>query len=79
MEGTLYETILELSKKHPNDFEFGNKVRELIVNLQKQQKEFGTITYEVLQKLPDPEQEKWKPTDDELKKLEKYLNNLESN
>ena len=79
MKGTLYETILELSKKHPNDFEFGNKVRELIVNLQKQQKESGTITYEVLQKLPDPEQEKWKPTDDELKKLEKYFNNLESN
>ena len=51
MKGTLYETILELSKKHPNDFEFGNKVRELIVNLQKQQKESGSITYEVLQKL----------------------------
>lgn len=79
MEGTLYEMILELSKKYPNDFEFGNKVRELVRNLQKQQEENSYITFEVLQKLPDSENEKWKPTDDELKILEKYLNNLESN
>lgn len=79
MEGTLYETLIELSKKYPNDFEFGNNVRELVRSLQKQQENTGSITYEVLQKISDPEQEKWTPTDEDLKKLEKYLNNLESN
>lgn len=79
MESTLYETLIELSKKYPNDFEFGNNVRELVRSLQKGKENVGYITYEVLQKLPDPEKEKWKPTDEDLKKLEKYLNNLESN
>lgn len=79
MEGTLYETLVELSKKYPNDFEFGNNARELVRSLQKQQENTGSITYEVLQKIPDPEQEKWTPTEEDLKKLEKYLNNLESN
>ena len=78
MENSIFETLIYLSKKHPNDFEFGSKVRDIVRQFEKQDNS-KTIVFEMdypLQIQPNSEEEKWKPTEEEILKLEEFLSNI---
>jgi hypothetical protein len=81
MENSIFETLIYLSKKHPNDFEFGSKVRDIVRQFEKQDNS-KTIVFEMdypLQTKLNSEEEKWKPTEEEISKLEEFLSNLKTN
>ena len=80
MENSIFETLIYLSKTHPNDFEFGNKVRDMVRQLEKQD-DSKTIVFEMdypLQTKLNSEEEKWKPTEEEISKLEEFLSNIKT-
>ncbi len=46
MENSIFETLTHLSKKYPNDFEFGSKVRDIVRQFEKQDNS-KTIVFEM--------------------------------
>lgn len=78
MEAGLYQVITELSKQYPNDMEFGSKTRQILKELS------GEMEHDLLSKVigkieSELENEKLKPEEDDLEKLESFLNNIKTN
>jgi len=78
MDLGLYEILKNLSKQHPNDMEFGSKVRIILKEIN------GEVNTDLLSTLVGKQEletlkEKIEPTDEELSKLEEFLSNLKTN
>ena len=75
MEINFYNILKKLSQDYPNDMDFGFKVRRVLLELE------GEVENEVLTLVAgkievDDELEKLKPTEEQITKLENFLNNL---
>lgn len=78
MELGLHQIIKELSKNYPNDMEFGNKVRQILKEID------GEVEYDLLSKTigkieGELDNEKISPIEEDLEKLENFLNNIKTN
>ena len=75
MEINFYNILKKLSQDYPNDMDFGFKVRRVLLELE------GEVENEVLTLVAgkievDDDLEKLKPTEEQITKLENFLNNL---
>lgn len=78
MDVGLYQIIKEISKDYPNDMEFGAKVRQILKEVD------GEVEHNLLSKIigrieGEIDNQKIKPEEDDLEKLESFLNNIKTN
>jgi hypothetical protein len=78
MEINFYNILKKLAQDYPNDMDFGSKVRRVLLELE------GEVENEVLSVAAgkmeiDSDLEKLKPTEEEISKLEDFLNNIKTN
>ena len=78
MELGLHQIIKELSKNHPNDMDFANKVRQILKEID------GEVEHDLLSKIigkieGELDNEKLSPKKEDLEKLENFLNNIKTN
>lgn len=75
MEINFYDILKKLSKDYPNDSEFGSKVRRVLLELDGEvESDILTIVAGKLE--VESEDNKVKPTEEELNKLESFLKNV---
>ena len=77
MDLGLYEILKNLSKEYPNDMQFGTKVRTILKEMG------GDIDSDLLSTLVGKQEmetlkEKMEPTEEEISKLEEFLNNIKT-
>ncbi len=77
MDLGLYEILKNLSKQHPNDMEFGGKVRTILKEMN------GEVNTDLLSTLVGKQEfeelkQKIEPTEEEISKLEEFLSNIKT-
>jgi hypothetical protein len=77
MDLGLYEILKNLSKLHPNDMEFGSKVRTVLTEMN------GEVNTDLLSTLVGKQEfeelkQKIEPTEEEISKLEEFLSNIKT-